>query len=130
MTYKRFWELIGLGSKDPDALRRELEQCSEADMVDWYSKYQESVADIQTDEFTQHLTSPYSEDHLDDLAMYVVEQGEDHYEDVAEEPAKFPRELPADARPGTLASIVLRAYQDRFGTTMRMPDEPPPDTAE
>ena len=128
-TYSEFWRILELGVTDRAQFRRELERLSEADLVDLYDKYEEVVSDLKTDEFTCHIPLPYSEDTLDDLAMLVVEQGEDVYEGVHENPSTFPHEIPRDARPGTLPSIVLQVYEDRFGCSMRMPDEPPPDTA-
>lgn len=123
------WELIDKGSKDPDALKHGLEELSESDLVDFYWKYEEVVAGLKEDEFTQNLSPPYSEDTVDDLAKYVVERGLDFYESVLEDPSTFPCDVPADARPGTLAAVALRVYRDRFDAHMRTPDDPPPDSA-
>ena len=128
-TYSEFWTILTLGATDPAEFRRELEQLSEADLVDLHDKYEEAVADLKTDEFTRNIPLPYSEDTLDDLAKHVVEQGLDAYEQVCEDPSTFPREVPRDARPGTLGGIVLRVYRDRFGCSPRSPDGPPPGTA-
>jgi hypothetical protein len=130
MTWTQFWEIIDKGSEDPGAMKRELEDLSESELVDFHWKYEEVVAGLKDDEFTQNLSPPYSEDILDDLAKYVVEQGLDFYESVLEDPSTFPQDVPADATPGTLAAIPLRVYRARFGTHMRMPDDPPPDSAE
>src|SRR5687768_7413691 len=50
-----FWELIELGSRDLEELRRRITNMSEAELVDFYRTYHEHAANLKDKEFTRHL---------------------------------------------------------------------------
>jgi hypothetical protein len=125
--WTRFWELIDLGRKDPEALERRIGEMTEAELVEFFSIWEQTVADLKDDEFTEHMPYPHSEDTLDDIAKWVVGQGSDFYEDVMLDPSKMPTALPPGEENPGWGGVAYWTYRDRYGAPIPIPDEPPPD---
>ncbi|WP_405610622.1 DUF4240 domain-containing protein [Streptomyces sp. NBC_01511] len=126
LQWLEFWELIGLGKEDPDALNSRIARFSEADLVEFYWIYEEAAADLKDEEFTEHLTCPRTEDYVDDIAQWVVAQGLDYYESIMTDPSKIPAELPPGAVPPPWTGAASEFYRERYGTPVRFREDPPP----
>lgn len=121
-----FWDLVELGSRDPEELRRRITDMSEAELVDFYWTYHEHAANLKDEEFTRHLEPPVTEDFVDDVAQWVVAQGEDFYDDVMMTPSNMPPDLPDGAKPSPWPGFTFGVYQDRYDAPLRLRDDPPP----
>jgi len=117
LKWVAFWELIDSGIDDPEVVRRRLQELSEQDLVDFFWRAQERA---------DHLID---EDSQEEAAHWVVRQGSRFYQQVAKDRSRFPD---ATADPGEDISYLSWAgdvYYERYGTTMRAPDDPPPPNA-
>lgn len=122
-----FWELIHLAAEHPEGFERALREMSEAELVDFYWTYEQAAADLKDEEFVQHMAPPVTEDHIDDVAQWVVSRGLDYYEAVMLDPASIPPELPEGATVTGLTGAAQEIYEERYGSPIRFRDEPPPD---
>ncbi len=125
-NWTRFWELIDLARRQPEAFERELAAMDEAELVEFYWTHEDVVADLKDESHTRYLKPPRTEDFIDDVAQWVVSRGLDYYEDIMTTPSEIPPELPPGEDPPGLTGIASRVYETRFGSSMRFQDEPPP----
>jgi hypothetical protein len=115
-----------LASENPDELRRRVGEMSESDLVDFYWRYEERAADLKDEVFIEHQKPPRTEDAIDDVAQWVVAQGQDYYEEVMLDPRKAPAELPEGQAPPPWTGVAARTYRQRYGRPIRMREDPPP----
>ncbi|MER6960284.1 hypothetical protein [Streptomyces sp. NPDC000618] len=121
-----FWELIELGIRNPDDLRRKMEEMPERALVDFYWMHEDAAADLKDEEFTQYLNPPRTEDFIDDVAQWVVSQGLIYYESIMTDPSKMPAELPPGVKPSPWTGVVAKIYRARYDAPVRFKDDPPP----
>jgi hypothetical protein len=124
-----FWKLIDSGVDDPKVVRRQLEELSEQDLVDFFWRLQERADHLMGEEYAANMEPPHSEDYQEDIAHWVVRQGSRFYQKVAKNPDEFPGELPEDDDDISYLSWAGDVYYDRYGKTIRAPEDPPPPNA-
>jgi len=129
MDLTEFWQLIDSGLSDPEVVLNRIRGLSEQELVDFWWLYQDQIDEVTEPEYTQNFPGhAVSEDDLEDVASWVVQQGRAYYEDVRDNPSKFPGQVPKDAGPSYRGEAV-EVYDDRYDDMIRDQDDPPPDGA-
>lgn len=129
MNWTSFWALIDSAVNDRTAIEQRLKTMSEQELVDFFWIYKERASQLLDEEYGEQIPEPYSEDYHEDIAEWIVRQGERYFNDVVFDPSKFPAELPEDDDDVSYTSMADKEYYDRYGDTMRAPDESPPPNA-
>ncbi len=112
----QFWPLIALAQKDRAAFRARLKELDRAALVAFCHRYEQAASELKDEPYVNHMSRQLSEDGVDDVAQWVVAQGEAHYNRVLGNPKEIPSRV--DSSPGFLGDAVEEHYQ-RY-------DEPPP----
>jgi hypothetical protein len=121
MSADEFWELVELCKKDPEATTQKIEQFTEEQFTDLCWIYEDYAVELKDPEmFEQLADETVSEDHMEDLAWWCVNQGKKFYEEVFKNPSLMPTTLP-DNKTGVY-SIALKIYLDRYGDYPYSPD--------
>jgi Protein of unknown function (DUF4240) len=110
----QFWKIIDAAKGDDEKLRPILEKLSKDELYEFYRQYEEARQAFHDDPF---YGPEMSDDDVDDIAMWVIGQGEARFRDVLAHPKKMPRELPSDDGVG-FNSVASRVYEDRFGQNL------------
>lgn len=126
MELGAFWQLIESGLSDPEVVLKRIRELPEQDLVDFWWLYQDLIDELTEPEYTQSFSGhAVSEDDMEDVAAWAVQQGKAYYEHVRDHPAEFPGAVPENSRPSYRGEAV-EVYDDRYGDMIRDPDEPPP----
>ena len=115
-----FWELIALARSDREQYRSRVKEMSREQLIDFYWAYENLAAEIKSEKHVRHMDPGFSEDSIDNLAFWVVAQGEEFYTDVLNNPERTPE------RAGTGAGYlddVVREYARRYQTSVPFPDK-------
>jgi hypothetical protein len=112
-----FWNLIDSGIGDPGVVRRGLQELSEQDLVDFFWREQERA---------DHLID---EDSQEEAAHWVVRQGSRFYQQVAKDRSRLPEAAPDSGEDISYLSWAGDVYHERYGATIRAPEDPPPPNA-
>jgi hypothetical protein len=120
-----FWDLIDSGRKDPTVVERRIEAMSEQELVDFYWRYEDAVAELLGAEYGQNFLydGAASEDFQQDVAEWIVSRGRRFYE-VHLDPKRFPLELDEAVLPYN--HVAANEYHRRCGDVVRSPEDPPP----
>jgi Protein of unknown function (DUF4240) len=129
VKWTEFWALIDSAVDDPSVVEKRLKTMSEQELVDFFWIYKDRAGVLLEEEYGEQIPEPYSEDHHEDIAEWVVRQGERYFNDVVFDPSTFPGELPDDDDDISYTSLADKEYYDRYGDTMRAPQDPPPPNA-
>jgi hypothetical protein len=115
-----FWELIDLARRDRAAYRAKLKEMDRDTLVRFYHTFESATMELKDEPYVDHMNPELSEDGVDDVANWVVEQGKEHYARVINNPASVPFEL--DDPAGFMGDIVHEHY-DRYDAPVPLPDE-------
>ena len=109
-----FWETIAKAAGSREKLRPLLEQMSREEIYEFYREYEAARTALHDPEY---LKAHVSEDDIDDIAMWVIAQGQATYQDIHDHPDKTPAELPGDEGLG-FNDLAARVFEDRFGKNL------------
>jgi hypothetical protein len=110
----KFWDLVERFKTDPDAVEEQFREMSRDELRAFYKRWMEQAADLQDDEFREHLPEDTSEDHLEDIAFYVLSQGKKSYDSVMLDPSKIPSTIPDGWGGDIVPGRALRVWKQRF----------------
>lgn len=108
----KFWTWIDSASTDFDTFVESLATVDKAELLEFIWSYEEASAEFKDDRFHEFFDEGLSEDGIDDLAMWVIEQGKDKVHSIFDHPEKIPSRV--DSPRGALSKAV-RSYYMRFG---------------
>lgn len=122
MSFDEFWAYVELCKKDPDAFRQKVEQFNEQEFIDLCWMYKIATAEIADYENFEHFEdNPPSEDHMEDLAWWCIDQGREYYYQALADTKIIPRDIP-DNKP-SVYSVALKFYLDVYEDYPYNPDE-------
>lgn len=122
MNLDTFWEYVELCKQNADDFKLKAEQFTEQEFVDicWiYKCMTAELADFEN--FEHYPDESLSEDHMEDLSWWCVDQGKAFYERVLGDSSLIPVEIPDNK--SSVYSVVLKIYLDRYGDYPYQPDE-------
>ena len=85
---------------------------SREDLLAFIWSFQAVEAEFKDERYVDHVSPHLSEDGIDDVAAWVVEQGRDHACAVFDEPSRMPDRVD---HPAGYLSRAVRSYYQRFG---------------
>jgi hypothetical protein len=115
-----FWKLIALAKRDEDAYRAKLEKMKQDELVRFYHTFESAAALLKWEPYVDHLDPKLSEDGVDDVARWVVEQGKEYYTRVVNDPEKLPS---GPKTPAGYGGEVVDVYYERFDDEIPTQDE-------
>ena len=118
-----FWELIELGRRNPDQFRSRVKAMTREELIDFYWGYENAAAEVKDDPFVEHMLPDLSEDGIDDVALWLVGQGKERYENVLQNPALTPPDVPDDDDSPEIVEVVVKEYYDRYHDSIPFPDD-------
>jgi hypothetical protein len=124
-----FWAVVDSGLDDRTVAERRIRAMSEQELVDFYARYEDAVAELLDGPYAFnafHSGLPHSEDHQLDIAEWIVQRGRRFYA-FHLDPKRFPLD-PGAYEPG-YNHFAFELYEERYGTLIRWPEDPPPATA-
>lgn len=122
MNIDVFWGYVELCKKDPVAFQQKAEQFSEQEFVDICWIYKCMTAELADYENFDHFGDvTLSEDHMEDLSWWCVDQGREFYERVLADTSLIPRDVPDNK--SSVYSVTLKIYLGRYDDYPYQPDE-------
>jgi hypothetical protein len=109
-----FWDIIQRAQGDRKRLRDILWALSREDVDRFTSEFAAAATELQGEPFTDYMDPEESEDGMEDIANWVVSQGEAYYRSVFEDPSRTPEHIDVDD-PSDLAGVAEEVYYRRFG---------------
>ena len=113
-----FWKLIDMARSSTLRYRNTLKKMDRQQLIDYYWQYEETAGFLKSPPYTIRLKG-MSNDQVDDIATWLVAQGEDAYTRVLRDPEQMPRTIP---RPVKVLDDVVREYRRRFHDDIPFPD--------
>jgi hypothetical protein len=107
-----FWEAIALAQANQEQFIETLKGMSRDDLLNFIWTFEGVAAEFKYEPYTDYVSQELSEDGIDDVAMWVVEQGRDYTYTVFDTPSQMPKRV--DHPIGFLSKAVRTFYQ-RFG---------------
>lgn len=89
---------------------------SRADLLSFIWTFEEIAAEFKYEPYTNYVSQSLSEDGIDDLAMWVVEQGKTYTYQIFDNPSQIPARVD---HPIGFLDKALRAFDQRFGDLPR-----------
>jgi hypothetical protein len=128
-------ELVDLSSDDPPAFEHALAQMSEPKLVSLYAEHLNYEQELKEAGLRAYMGEPVTEDALDDLAKWIVDQGIDAFVAairdvqgaarlVRDDGWKTPKRPPSHSSWRDVRKLLGEAYQTRYGAPIRKPEEP------
>ncbi len=108
---RAFWDVIEAAHQDPKQFRATVDTLSQERIRELYHQYRGLTLDLFSDEHYEALGG-VSEDTAQDIAAWVVMQGEQFYRKVHDDPKSTP---PRRMTGKSLASVLVEAHLERFG---------------
>jgi hypothetical protein len=109
-----FWDIIERAQHDPKRLRDILWALSRDDVDRFKSEFDAAATELQDEPFTDYMDPEESEDGVEDIASWVVSQGEAFYRSVFEDPSRTPEHIDVDDA-SDLTGVAEEVYYQRFG---------------
>lgn len=109
---EHFWEQISLARNDQHNFSKMLSETSKEELLEFIWTFEEVAAEFKYEPYTGYVSSKLSEDGIDDVATWVVEQGRDYVYEVFDNPSLMPKRVD---HPIGLLSKAVRTYRSRFG---------------
>lgn len=107
-----FWSVIALADHSRERLESILGSMSQADLIRFHNEFQEAAAQLVDEPLAEHLPADTSEEHLQDIAEWVVSQGKAFFTAVWNNPEKIAE---IDLRRGvTYSSVSDNVHWERF----------------
>jgi hypothetical protein len=113
-----FWQTIEIARASTLRYRNLLKKMEPRQLVDFYWVYESASAWLKDERYVDYMSPKLSEDGIDDLAQWVVEQGKDYYERVLSHPEEVPRRAPERSK---VLGEVVREYKRRFNDDIPFP---------
>lgn len=121
-THYSLWDLVDIGRCDLPRFLRELHEATEQDLIDFYWQHGEAMEHLYLAGLRDHMGEWASENTLEWLAEWIVDQGNDYWNDVLEDISLAPKRFPRDKEVG-LRRLAASVYRKRFGASIPFPDE-------
>jgi hypothetical protein len=118
------WDLIDIGRADLPRFLKILDELTEQELVDFYWQHGDAMTHLYEASLNAHMGEWASDNTLEWLAEWIVDQGNDYWNDVLEDMSVAPQRFPRDKEVG-LRRLAQTAYRRRFGDYVRFPDEAP-----
>lgn len=119
MTTNSFWDLVSLGKRDRAAFRSDIDTLAQADLSRFIWDHQVAEDDLHGAGLREHMGVSATDETVDQLAEWIVDQGIDAYDAILEDVAKAPRRMTGNADDG-LRRIAQRRYRERFRTAVQL----------
>ena len=107
-----FWPVIREADRDNQKLRTLLTRMTREEMIRFYRDYVDAAGELRG---PPYAAQDSSSDAAEDIAWWVVSQGQDLYRQVYEHPEQIPRALPRDRRGLGFMSQIGNVFHERFG---------------
>ncbi|WP_308367694.1 MULTISPECIES: DUF4240 domain-containing protein [unclassified Microbulbifer] len=107
-----FWQTIEVARKDQDQLIAAVNSMSRDQLLEFIWTFQEVAAEFKYEPYTDYVSPELSEDGIDDVASWVVEQGKESTYSVFDNPSRMPERVD---HPLGFLSKAVRAFYKRFG---------------
>lgn len=107
-----FWSVVRDADRDDQKLRALLSRMSRAEMIRFYRDYINAAGELRE---PPYAAPGSSSDAAEDIAWWVVAQGQDFYRQIYEHPEQTPRTLPRDRRGLGFMSQIGNVFYERFG---------------
>lgn len=114
-----FWKLIDVASSSTLRYRNLLKKMDRQQLIDFYWQFEETAGFLKSPPYRSQLVD-VSDDRVDDIATWLVAQGEDAYARVLRNPEQMPRTIPKPAR---VLDDIVREYQRRFHEDIPFPED-------
>jgi hypothetical protein len=114
MTEEQFWKLVELARQGPaGAFQLKLQELSDVDLEEFVAEYHAQKRRLMKPEFLSAITEPKTQQHLADIAEWVVAQGLDYFEAIFFGDQKFPEGIPGDGPAPHLDQGASAVYKKR-----------------
>jgi hypothetical protein len=113
-----FWETIELARKERQRFTAALDTMDREGLLQFIWAFEEIAAEFKYEPFTECVDSNLSEDGIDDVATWVVEQGREYAQSVFDDASRMPERVD---HPVGLLSEAVRAFYRRFGGPIPLP---------
>ncbi len=107
-----FWELLEIACKDRTEFSLRMMKISREHLLQFIWTFGELAAEFKYEPYNKHFSPELSEDGIDDLAMWVIEQGRDYIYAVEKVPSIIPQH--ADLKYSSLGAAMDEYYR-RYG---------------
>ncbi|QDT99571.1 DUF4240 domain-containing protein [Gimesia aquarii] len=108
-----FWSIIDLANSSRDRLETRLREMSKDELIRFHNEFDEAATQLVDEPFSKYLPIDTSEDHLRDIAEWIVSQGQSYFTEVWNNPQKI-SEVTDVTEGVTYSSISDNVYWDRF----------------
>ena len=106
------WSVIASADHNRERLEWILGSMTQADLIRFHNEFQEAAVQLVDEPFAEHLPADTSEDHLQDIAEWIVSQGKALFAAVWNNPEKI---AGIDLRRGvTYSSVSDNVHWERF----------------
>ena len=106
---RSFWEMVALARRDQEQFIETLGNMNREALIEFIWTFEEVAAEFKYEPYTDHVSSDLSEDGIDDVSIWVVEQGRDYAYEVYDVPSRMPKRV--DHPIGFLSKAVRMFYQ-------------------
>ena len=114
-----FWPLLRQADRDDGRLRELLAELSRAELIRFYRDYVQLAGELRE---PPYAAAESSQDAAEDIAWWVVAQGEQTYRRIYDHPEQTPTQLPRDRAGLGFISQLGDVFFERFGEELTSVD--------
>ena len=111
-----FWDIIAKASKSAKALEVILRAMPKEQILKFQEAFIDASSELQEEPFTGHMIKG-SEDSVEDVAHWVVRQGQEYYLDILKHPEKIPFSV-EEGDSSNMYAVAPKVYHDLFGESI------------
>jgi hypothetical protein len=114
------WQNVELARKNRRSFKTNLKKMERQGLIDLYWEYEEAAGHLKMEPYTDFMDEEASDDTIDDIALWVVAQGKDRYNEILSNPEQTPKTL---RRTSSVAADIVQEYRDRYNEPIPFPEE-------
>ena len=123
MAEHDLWERVELGKRNGSEFRARIDAMTQLELSQFLWDHVEAEDDLHSAGLRAQMGEGTTDETVDHMAEWIVDQGIDYYYDVLEDISKAPPELPGDAAKG-LRRVAQRSYRVRFRNAVELSGSP------